>query len=94
MRTLANRLTATRLRSTIGGIIGVLAMFGPDVLTWLASANLPAWASGAAKALGLLVLLATNGKAVALLNVLIPAEKPQAAPTPASEEVTKPEGGR
>lgn len=63
----------TRIRSTVSAAIAILVAFGPDILEAIDATDAsPKWVKMVAKALGLLVMLATSGKGVALLNRLLP----------------------
>ena len=61
------QVNATKIRSTLGAIVGLLAMFGPDLLNAFGS---PAtkWGSIGVRIFAALVLVCTNGKAVWFLN--------------------------
>lgn len=70
----------TKLRSTISAIIAALVMFGPDILEAFAVTDAsPKWVKLTAKGLGLVIGLATSGRAVALLNKFLPAENKPAS---------------
>jgi hypothetical protein len=69
-------INKAKLRSTLSAIIAALVMFGPDILDALSVTDAsPKWVKLVAKGLGALVFLATNGKAVAILNKLLPDDK-------------------
>jgi hypothetical protein len=63
----------TKLHATLGAVLAFLIAFGPDIVTALASIeHPPTWLPPIAKAVGLIVGLATTGKGVALLNRFLP----------------------
>ena len=67
----------TRLRSTLSAIIAFLIAFSPDILEVCSVTDAsPKWARLATKVVGLVVGLATSGRAVLLLNKFLPSEKP------------------
>jgi len=61
----------TTLKSTLLAIVGALAVIGPQLLNLLADMKSPK-AALIASAIGFIVALAVNGKAVALINVFLP----------------------
>lgn len=72
----------TKLRSTLAAVIAALVMFGPDIVeAFDVQATSPGWLRALAKVAGLVIGLATSGKAVALLNVFMPEPKPGEAKT-------------
>lgn len=80
----------TKLRSTLSAIIAVLVMFGPDILDALTITDgAPKWVKLVAKGAGLLIGLATSGKAVAILNKFLPAD-PVPAPKPEVIDISTP----
>lgn len=75
--TMTDQRKAT-LRSTLSAIIAALVMFGPDILEAFSVTDAsPKWVKLAAKATGLIIGLATSGKAVAILNKFLPATQAQ-----------------
>ena len=68
----------TKLRSTLAAVIAALVMFGPDIVEAIdVNATSPGWLKALAKVAGLVIGLATSGKAVALVNLLLPEPKTQ-----------------
>ena len=68
-------MNTARLRSTLSAIIAALVMFGPDILESVSVTDgSPKWVKLTAKGLGLIIGLATSGRAVALLNKFLPSE--------------------
>jgi len=61
----------TTIKSTLLAIIGALAVVGPQLLNLLADMKSPK-AALIASAVGFVVALAVNGKAVALINLFLP----------------------
>jgi hypothetical protein len=68
----------TKLRSTLAAIVAALAIVGPQLLNLLADWKSPK-AAIVISALGFVVALATSGKAVALINLFLPAPTDDAA---------------
>jgi hypothetical protein len=89
----------TTIKSTLLAIVGALAVVGPQLLNLLADMKSPR-AALIASAVGFVVALAVNGKAVALINLFIPdtpgaqpgSPLPTATPTPVT--VPNPTGGQ
>lgn len=82
-----------RLYPTLVAIAAVVGIVGPDVLAAFDDVALPRWLSILFRALGCVVALCANGRAVALLNLLMPGARSEAAPVPATTPtpVTRPE---
>lgn len=68
----------TTVKSTLLAIVGALAVVGPQLLNLVADLKSPK-AAIIASAVGFVVALAVNGKAVALINLFLP-DPPAAQP--------------
>ena len=64
-------MNTTKLRSTLAGIIGLLAVVGPRLLNLLGTPT-NHWASLAVQAFGAIVLACASGEGMALLNKFMP----------------------
>lgn len=70
------QVNKAKLRSTALAVIALLVAFGPDILSFLQlGPDSPSWTHKLAKALGVLIAVATNGKAVLLINKLLPVDQ-------------------
>lgn len=76
-----NTVNKARLRSTIAAIIAALVAFGPDIAELITvTDSSPKWLKLVTQLLGVAIALATNGKAVAMLNKFLPADTTPEAP--------------
>lgn len=82
-----------RLYPTLVAIAAAVGIVGPDVLSAIDDVALPRWLSVVMRALGCIVALCANGRAIALLNLLMPGARAEAAPAPVTTPtpVTRPE---
>lgn len=81
----------TRLRATLGAAIAFLIAYGPELLAWLgAIQGAPSWVEKATKALGIVVGLATTGRAVLVLNLFLPEPEPETPVKPTLVPPPKP----
>lgn len=85
-------MNTSKLRHTLAAIIGVLAVVGPQLMNLLGEWKSPK-AALVTSTVGFLVALAINGKAVALINLVLPEAPQQAAPQVSTTPtpVTRPE---